>query len=399
MAGLVFPAPAFSQDPLYVPSEPSTVFSGGVQYLITTRDAKIENSDAFIVGPDASLASFGAADFDYQSGVQAFLSASRDGVRLEGIFSDYGVWNSVGSGSLTDGLAFDEGLGGGWAGANSIDLTTPFIGLHSATAAGLGGEPDESEGLGPNSSFADTPPTYETLYKSRLQSFELNLLSENPDGAIRFGVGYRNLQLDELAGVAFTGLLRAEDAIGPNDGISHLALTTAGGLTFLGGTPDGFEDEVGNASGTPDTLTLLNEAKTSNNLNGIQAIFQEEIMYWRRLTVDGVIKAGVYHNDAKGTVSERYTGTDLSVGGDSSTYGSSLTDSRSSLAFVGTVGIQSELELDDHWSLIGGYDMIFVHGVALAPDQYSAVQGGVYDIDTHGQIIAHGASAGLQFRY
>lgn len=395
------PVTALAQDAsLYTPSSPSDVLTGGLSYLITTRDAKIENTPDFLNGPDATLANFGAADFDSESGIRGFLALGMDGVRLEGVYSDYGVWNYVTSGSLTDGIAFDEGIGGAWAGANFIDLTTPFVGLHSAAAAGLGGDPDESEGLGPNTTFPGDPlPTWEVLYKSRLQTFELNLWSDDVESPVQFGFGYRNLQLDELAGAAFSGTFRADDFVAPNDGLSHIALTTAGGLTFLGGTPDGFEDEVGNASGVADTLTILSQARTTNDLNGIQGLFSGEIMYWNGWTIDGVIKAGIYHNHAKGGVSERHTGTDPTVGGDSSTYGTSLSDSDEVLAFVGGLGVQSDLPLGEHWSLIGGYEMLFVHGIALAPDQYSAVNSGIYNIDTHGQVIAHGANVGLQFSY
>ena len=387
-------------DSLFVPAESWSVFTAGVEYLGTTRDAKIQNPGAFIVGPDANLANFGAADFDYQSGVRAFLGLSSEGVKIEGIFSDYGVWNYNNSGNLTDGLAFDEGLGGPWTGANSIDLTTPFIGLHSAAAAGLGGDADESEGLGPNTTFpGDGLPSYEVFYRSRLQTFELNLLSEDPTAHFQFGIGYRNLQLDETAGVAYSGTFRAEDFVAPNNGLSHIALTTAGGLSFLGGTANGFEDEVGNASGLADTVTLLSEARTSNDLNGIQGIFKEEIMYWRGWTIDGIVKAGVYHNQATGSVSERHSGVDPASGGDTSVYGRSLTDSQSTLAFVGGLGLQSNLPLSNHWSFVTGYEGIFVHGVAIAPNQYDAVNSGVYNIDTHGRILAHGGNAGLQFSY
>ena len=39
---------------LYVPWAPASVFTGGVQYLVTTRDAGIKNPAPFIAGPDVA---------------------------------------------------------------------------------------------------------------------------------------------------------------------------------------------------------------------------------------------------------------------------------------------------------------------------------------------------------
>jgi hypothetical protein len=60
--------------------------------------------------------------------------------------------------------------------------------------------------------------------------------------------------------------------------------------------------------------------------------------------------------------------------------------------------------VSDHWSLLSGYEMTFIEGVALSPEQYGAVNGTTfvnrrYSINNDGQIIAHGANVGLQFSY
>ena len=260
-------------------------------------------------------------------------------------------------------------------------------------------------GLGPATGFAgDVLPAFDVFYKSSLQTFELNGVTEDPEGAFQYGFGYRNLQLNEAAGVEIAGTLRSIDNVGPSGGISHGSLTTAGGLSLLAGTPNGFEDETGNLSGFADTLQLFNGARTRNNLNGIQVILQDQIMYWRGWTIDGIVKAGIYNNRVQGSVTETYIGTDPGAGGDSSTYGRTFNDVKNTIAFAGSVGVQSNLPLSDSWSLTGGYEMLLVHGVALAPEQYQAVKGKtfagrVYDVDTHGQIIAHGANVGLQFSY
>jgi hypothetical protein len=48
--------------------------------------------------------------------------------------------------------------------------------------------------------------------------------------------------------------------------------------------------------------------------------------------------------------------------------------------------------------------MTYIYGVALSPEQYAGVTGATFvtrtfNADTHGEIIAHGGNAGLQFSY
>jgi len=386
----------FAQDPsLYSNTEPATIFSGGVQYLIMSRDRNLSTQTPVINGPDSGNVGFLNSDFNFQSGIRAFIAAETAGSRIEGIYSNYGTWSSLSQGSLTQGLAFDNGTAGPWAGANSLTRSTFFSPLAVASTPALGGEADEFEGLGPNGAFADPLPTYQTWYSSQLQTFEINVLTADYESTFQYGIGYSNLQLDETAGVRISGVFRASDSAGPNNGLSHASLTGVGGLAFSNGTPNGFQDETGNASGIPDTLTLFREARTDNNLNGVQAILQQEVMYYRGIVVNGTAKAGLYHNSTHGSILERYSG----VGDDTSNYGRSFTDSASTVAFVGSVGLQSNIPISNHWSLIGGYEATFIHGVALAPDQNLGNNGTTYNIDTHGSVLVHGANTGLQFAY
>lgn len=394
---------AVAQDSLYEPTEAAAVFSGGAEFLLMTRNHDFDGPTNFIKGPDAGLINFDNTDFNFQAGYRGFLALSNQGIRVEGVYTNFGQWNYGSGGSLTAGLAFDEGATNDWTGDNFIDLTTGFSSLHAAAAAGMGGDADEFEGLGPVAAFADTLPTWNTFYNSRMQSWEVNFVTEDPEAHFQFGAGYSHYDLSESAGVSITGTLRAIDVAAPNGGLSHNALTTFGHLTHLGGVANGFEDEVGNPSGFADTMQLIDSASTRNNLNGVQLIFQEEIMYWRGWTIDGIVKTGLYNNSITGTVSERYIGTDP-ITGESSTYGRTFFDRKTSLAFAVSVGLKSSFPLSDHWSLLSGYEMTFLDGVALAPEQYGAISGTTfvnrrYDINDNGQIIAHGANVGLQFAY
>lgn len=393
--------PLHGQDPsLYSETAPATIFSGGAQYLIMSRDTKLSSPTNVINGPDAGLTGFGSIDFNYQSGVRGFLAAEANGAKIEAIYSNYGNWHDQNRGSLTQGLAFDNGTIGPWAGANSLSQSTYFSPLAFASTPLLGGEADEFEGLGPNTGFpADALPTYQTWYNSQMQAIEVNVLTADSCSLFQYGLGYSNFQLSETAGVSITGTFRAADVAAPNSGLSHASLTGVGGLAFAGGTANGFQDEAGNISGIADTLTLFRQAETRNSLNGIQAIFQQEVIYYRGIVVNGVVKAGIYHNSASGAILERYTGVDTSPGGATSRYGRTFTDSRSTVAFVGTVGLQSNVPLSNHWSLIGGYEATFIHGVALAPDQDLGNNGTTYSVNANGDVIVHGANVGLQFAY
>ena len=106
-------------------------------------------------------------------------------------------------------------------------------------------------------------------------------------------------------------------------------------------------------------------------------------------------KAGAYHNHDSGRVQERYTG----IGPNTSVYGTELSDNKDTVAFVGGVAVKAGWQLTEHLELIGGYEGTFVSGVALAPEQASVVNNGVYQVNTDGNVIVHGANFGLQLTY
>lgn len=396
----------FAQDAsLYTELEPTTIFSGGVQYLVMRRDSQLSTTTPVIDGPDSASVAFQNTDFRYRSGIRGFLAAETAGARIEAIYSDYGVWASQQQGTLSSGLVFDDGLSGPWSGANSLNTSTFFTAIAAAATPILlpvpasGGESDEFEGLGSVVGFPDDVLTYKTWYNSRLQTIEFNLLTADPASAFQGGIGYSHVQLNETAGVQIDGAFRAIDVNNPNGGLSDGSLIDIGGLVFVGGVQDGFGDETKNLSGLPDTLTLLNVAQTSNNLNGMQGVLRQEIMYYRGIVVDGVLKAGLYHNSTEGSILETYTGVDPVPSGATSSYQRLFSDSKSRTAYVGSVGLQSNIPLSNYWSLMSGYEATVIHGVALGPDQNLGDNGTTYTINTSGTVLVHGCNFGLQFVY
>ena len=65
---------------------------------------------------------------------------------------------------------------------------------------------DETDGLGPSVPIIDPPPTYDSFYYSKMQDLQINLLNNDSSSTLRIGVGYRNVQLNELAGTSITGV-------------------------------------------------------------------------------------------------------------------------------------------------------------------------------------------------
>lgn len=101
--------PPHGQDQsLYSETAPATIFSGGAQYLIMSRDTKLSSATRVVNGPDSALTGFGNLDFQYQSGFRAFLAAETDGVKMEAIYSHYGKLARYEPGQLDSGTGLRQ---------------------------------------------------------------------------------------------------------------------------------------------------------------------------------------------------------------------------------------------------------------------------------------------------
>ena len=152
------------------------------------------------------------------------------------------------------------------------------------------------------------------------------------------------------------------------------------------------DEYVGSATtipGTPWNSSPVNaRSLTCNELFGAQ-IGGVGRIYDRccRFHLDVFLKAGIYGNDAlrqaDGTV-----GTVLS--------GSYHVD-RANVAFVGEAGIIAAYDLTCHLSVRGGYQVMWMDGIALAPDQGPNINNFISAID-HNSLLIDGFFAGLEFR-
>lgn len=107
------------------------------------------------------------------------------------------------------------------------------------------------------------------------------------------------------------------------------------------------------------------------------------------LDVTGVGKAGIYANSADQTT------TTVGVGGALPLTGAA----DSQIAFVGELGINARYRMSDRWTAIGGYNLLWISGVALAPDQLATtnITTGVATVDLGGGLFYHGANAGIEY--
>ena len=138
--------------------------------------------------------------------------------------------------------------------------------------------------------------------------------------------------------------------------------------------------------------TGLYAVETSNNLYGGQvgARVRRGRGRWRW---EGTAKAGMFGNDAEQTQSI----TDYPDFAARPTTGRSGT----SVAFVGELNVSAVYRLGDMWGVRAGYNLIWVQGVALAPDQLDFT----FDPDSGTRLadgagfLLHGLSLGIEARW
>jgi hypothetical protein len=126
--------------------------------------------------------------------------------------------------------------------------------------------------------------------------------------------------------------------------------------------------------------------QAANRLYGGQAGAALTLVNRGAARIDSVMKAGLYGNAA----SNRFTVAQV-IG---PAFGTG--DSSGQVAFAGEIGIVGVYQWTDHIALRGGYQLLWLDGVALAPDQVAATQILSADgIDTTGDAFYHGALLGV----
>lgn len=395
----------FSKPP-YDGAGSSLIDSGGsggqirflAEYLFLDRDTDFDQAN-LITGPDG----FSASDvgFDRQSGYRLGLAVVVWDWEVEATVVRLDQWDTRRSGTLVDALTFDDTINsafyGGPAPHNSYAFPNAlfFAATNNDPFDDLSGTDDETL----EAEFLMPLSTLTFDYQSELEDVELNFKSPWIGCHFRFGIGFRDIDLNELAQLTVSGVFDTVDSATGleadiNDGLSHQALISSG-LTLLSGAADGWDDENAAPAG-PDVLILDHAASTRNLLDGVQFTFDASLLTSERWFLDTYLKAGVFHNRTRGTVTETYTG----FANDDSVYGRTFSDSRSTVAFAGNLGLRGTAVLTKNIRFRTAYEALFLAGVALAPDQFLGVTSNGpdarYQVYADGQVIAHGGSLGLE---
>ena len=150
----------------------------------------------------------------------------------------------------------------------------------------------------------------------------------------------------------------------------------------------------------PDTGESDYNIRSGNDMYGAQVgvVFDRQ-PDCRRWGWDVVAKAGLFYNDASQT---QYV-TDFPPG----FYLRDLLNqapisaSDSGFAFLGELGLSGTIDLTSNLTLRGGYMLMWIEGVALAPDQldftFTPTSGTMLNDD--GGVFLHGAHLGMEARW
>jgi Putative beta barrel porin-7 (BBP7) len=159
-------------------------------------------------------------------------------------------------------------------------------------------------------------------------------------------------------------------------------------LTFLAG----FRwVELSDELSTDIGALASHNVNVNNHLYGAQIGADVVILRRERFSIDWFGKAGIYGNSADQTT------TTTGVGGAVPR----LSARNSQSAFLGEMDLTLRYEITDHWSVLGGYRVIWLDGIALAPNQLanSNIATGAATLDNHGQPIYHGFTVAAQLAW
>lgn len=133
--------------------------------------------------------------------------------------------------------------------------------------------------------------------------------------------------------------------------------------------------------------------RTSNNLYGVQ-LGARVRQTQGRFGWDATGQAGIFGNDAQQsqTVQDFPPGSVLR----------NVSSSQGGVAFVGQGNLSGLYALTNVWNLRAGYNVIWIEGLALAPDQLNfnfATAGSGSQVNNNGGLFLHGVNVGLEARW
>jgi hypothetical protein len=134
----------------------------------------------------------------------------------------------------------------------------------------------------------------------------------------------------------------------------------------------------------PDADGPFADANVDNNLYGGQIGLNVAFISTHRLSIEGVLKAGVFGN---------YADLTMTVGD------SLLGDKTTHTSVLGEIGLMGIVQVAPHLSLRGGYQVLWLDGIAIASDQFENVNPADPKPYMGGTLFYHGAFAGLEYAF
>ncbi len=378
---------------LTIPAEAQFRFS--TEALFMTRDDG--STQQILNGPDAFS---NGSSTNFQHGYRFIFGGTYGDYDVEFVGARIEDWNSSSSGTLIRAVAFDDTSTNPVVFPGGPANTLAFTNSLYTAATNVGVEDNESERL-------QAGATYRLTGSSQFQDYQLNIGTNPTRSNWRFGVGLRQMRLNEGSTVGITGIFDALDAdsgdVAPapgneaNDALSHAAITGAG-YTLRSGAANGYNAVFpGGVGVSPDTLQLYYASGSSNVLNGVQMGGGYQIASESAISLEVFGRTGIYHNYAQGNVGEYLIG---SVN-DNSVYQRNYSNSRNGVAFAGSLGFKAALPVTDYISFTAGYEALYVANVALASTQLGGLSNNPfgerqYHVRSGDKIIIHGATLGMQ---
>ena len=129
----------------------------------------------------------------------------------------------------------------------------------------------------------------------------------------------------------------------------------------------------------------------NNHIYGAQIGVDACLLERGAFRLEGFAKAGVYGNSADVAAATTGIGGALPL--------SSVTGNDT--VFVGDVALTGVYQLNNCWSVRGGYQLLWIDGVALAPNQLDGIDisTGAGAVDTDSTAFYHGFTIGAEYRF
>lgn len=349
---------------------------------------------AYLLGPDAAVIS--GPGNSYEPGYRLVLGGMLDQWQIDAALTQVSPWEGFASGGLTQMVILDDTFGnpvvdpGGLANRLAIPNA-----LFDAAALQFD-EQTESERLqgGGNWTYYD---------RANYRDFEINLGSSRNMSPWRFSVGYRHIRYDGRNQFTMSGVFDAIDTADgavfgdltnqPNDALAGTSLIAAGMTGF------GQFDALATGNG-PDTLLYAHRSRADNELNGAQTTFVWRMIDSPWVTIEGIGKAGLFHNNMQASLVETVWGT----GNGTAQYTRSFNDRRTGAAFAGNVGMKAILSLTDYMNLVGGYEFVFLAGLGTPGNQAyglgtDTLGARTFRAHNSSDLVIHGGTVGVEVNW